>query len=65
MKYRLTAQVTISLSTIVEAKNREEALAIARDRDLTSIIDQGADERMWVTSGELDGTPTGITIEET
>lgn len=63
-KYRLSAEVTISLSTIVAASTEQEALDIARGRELAQITDYGEQSRVWVTSGELDGTPMDITVEQ-
>ncbi len=63
-KYRLSAAVIISLSTIVEAETEEEALDIAHGRELARITDHGEQSKVWVTSGELDGTPMDITVGE-
>lgn len=65
--YQLKANITISLTTIVEADSKEDALDQALDRSLIHLCHQcagGHPEEEWVTSGELDGSPTGIEVDE-
>lgn len=61
MKYKLTAKMTISVYTEVEADSLEEAIKIAEDRDYMSIASNGADseESEWMCD-ELDGYPFEI-----
>ncbi len=62
-KYMVTAVVTISVSTVVEATSKKEALDIAYERSLTRIVDRGHKGREWCTSGELDGIPQSLVAE--
>jgi hypothetical protein len=63
--YRVNGQVTISISTLVNAKSAEDAIRIATNRSMCAIYESGSDEtEEWVTSGELDGEPRGLTAEE-
>lgn len=70
MKYRVSALVTISVWTDVEADSEEEAKEIAEERPLQGLCHQcssarfGEGEREWRTSGELDGVPKELTAEE-
>ena len=61
-KFRLTANVTISVYTEVEADTLEEAIEIAKERDLMVIVGTGGDTKTnaWMTD-ELDGMPENIT----
>jgi hypothetical protein len=68
-KYRVGAQVTISIYTDVEASSREEALEIAAGRDMAAIHHATHDTsaiaaKEWVTSGELDGEPRELRVED-
>jgi hypothetical protein len=68
-KYRVCAQVTISIYTDVEAGSRKEALEIAAGRDMAAIHHAVYDTAAiaaaeWVTSGELDGEPCDLRIED-
>jgi len=60
-KFRLTANVTISVYTEVEAETIEEAKAIAEERELCSITNTGGDteDDVWMCN-ELDGMPLDI-----
>jgi len=60
-KFRLTANVTISVYTEVEAETLEEAKAIAEERYLCSITNTGGDteDEVWMCD-ELDGMPLDI-----
>ncbi len=63
--YRVNGLVTISISTLVNAKSAEDAIRIATNRSMCAIYESGSDEtEEWVTSGELDGEPRGLTAEE-
>jgi hypothetical protein len=67
MKYRVNATVTISLSTVVEAKNKHEAQILAECRSLCSLGDPSrhnqTPETCWCHSGEIDGIPQVTDIE--
>ena len=62
--FKLEAFVTISLYTEVEAETLEEAIEIAEERDLMTIVDNGHDDETiaWMAD-ELDGTVKNITHE--
>jgi len=63
-KYTLTANVTISIYTEVEANSLEEAIKIAQDRDIET-TQHRADEQIkefWCAD-EYDGTPQNISEE--
>jgi hypothetical protein len=62
-KWRVTAQVTISILTDVDAPSEAEALDIAADLPMQSLCNacaSGDPDGQWVTSGELDGTPDKV-----
>lgn len=66
--YTVVGLLTISVHTRVEANSPEEAIEIARGRDVPGLCHQcsnseRADEE-WSTSGELDGEPYDLAIEE-
>ncbi len=66
-RYRVTSEVTISLSTVVYAKSKAQALSLASDKPIVSLCHQCADgeqDEEWVTSGELDGEPQNLVVEE-
>lgn len=67
MKFRVSAMVTISVSTLVEAPNRKKAIQEAQNRGLQGLCHHCAsprtDHEEWVTSGELDGEPFDLAIE--
>lgn len=67
-KFTLSAQVTISIHTVVEANSEEEAIQIAEDRPLCTLMDCGRMgehvEEVWFHSGELDGVPQDISIDK-
>ena len=63
--YRVEAEVTISVSTLVEAKSMAEAIRIAEQRGMTAIHENCPDETAeWVTTGELDGEATNLVATE-
>lgn len=66
MKYRVTGQVTISVSTVVEAQNKGEAILESYKRDLQSLPSSHHedDTREWCHSGELDGSVRVVDVEE-
>ena len=67
MRFRVTAEVTISISTLVEAKTARGALKQAKERGMVSLCHQcalGDDKQEWVTSGELDGEPRNLRVEK-
>ena len=61
-KIALTAEITISLYTEVEAETLEEAIEIAEDRHLMTVVGTGGETKYdtWM-SDELDGMPENIT----
>lgn len=61
-KFTLTAEITISLYTEVEAETFEEAIKVAEERDLMAIVGTGGEtkEDTWMAD-ELDGVPKNIT----
>lgn len=61
MKYKLTALVTISVYTEIEANSLDEAIEIGLERDMCSITTTGGDteEDVWMCD-ELDGSPYHI-----
>jgi hypothetical protein len=66
-RYRLSAQVTISVSTVVDAESPEAAIEEAENRSMVSLCHQcagGEEEVEWITSGELDGEPQRVEATE-
>ncbi len=68
MKFTVSAQVTISIYTEVEASSAKEAEEIALARDMCSLTDpqrhgESADE-VWFHSGEIDGEAQIFWIKE-
>ncbi len=66
-RYRVCGVVTISISTVVHAKSKAAAEKAALERGMVSLCHQCADgdqDEEWVTSGELDGEPTELVVEE-
>lgn len=62
--YRVHSEITISVFTDVEARSPAEAEALALDRGvmyLCHVCASGDAASEWVTSGELDGSPSGAT----
>ena len=58
--YRVTALMTISVHTDVEAASLAQAIELAEDRQPGAIWESDSSESVreeWRTSGELDGTP--------
>lgn len=64
-KYSLYAQVTISCYTEVEASSREEAIEIAKDREMATLPHTGTfgwdESSQWIVD-ELDGEPSQIQV---
>lgn len=66
-KYIVSAQATISVFTEVSAANEAEALRIASERSMPGLCFQcatGSPRDEWATSGELDGEPEKLSVEE-
>jgi hypothetical protein len=67
-RYAVTAQVTISIHTYVKAETPEEAYNIAEARPMVGLCYQcggdGSVNEEWCTSGELDGSPDKMRVEE-
>jgi hypothetical protein len=66
-RYRVSATMTISVYTDVEAGSKDEALEKARDHQNQSFCAQcseGNPREEWVTSGELDGEPTALRADK-
>ena len=57
-KFKIIVDVIISVYTVIEAETLEEAIKIAKDRDLMHIIQDGSckKEDTFMTD-ELDGMP--------
>lgn len=60
-RYRVVAEVTISIHTDVEAATEDAAIDLAYERPMMALCylcgaAPGADQ--WVTSGEIDGDPS-------
>lgn len=67
-RFRVTGVATISVHTDVDAETPEEAIKIAQGRPMQGLCFQcanteGADDE-WRTSGELDGEPGDLEVEE-
>jgi hypothetical protein len=64
-QFKLTAQVTISISTIVGAETAEEALRIGARREVGHVnLDPTYEAtEYWLPGEELDGAPTDIAVE--
>lgn len=68
MQFKVTAAVTISVWTEVDADSEEQAKEIASDRAMQSLCHQcggsrrGEGREEWRTSGELDGTPFDLEV---
>lgn len=62
--YIVCGNVTISVSTLVEASSEEEAKVIAWRRDPGHIHDNGNCREEWITSGEIDGTPEIVSVSK-
>jgi hypothetical protein len=66
-KYRVCADVTISVSTVVEAESKEQAIEMAQEREMQGLCHQcstGNDREEWSLSGEIDGEPMNLRIEQ-
>ena len=65
-KYRLSGKVTISVSTVVEAGNKEQAIKIASKRENMEVIRDSyySEDSFWVIEGELDGEVFDINTDE-
>lgn len=60
-EYIVETVLTISVHTRVKATSKRKALKKAFSRDVTGLTigaEDSTDEEAWVTSGELDGTPS-------
>lgn len=60
-KFNLSAEVLVSVYTSVEAETLEEAIEIAKDRDIERYVFDDKDQRNteWVND-EYDGAPRNI-----
>lgn len=64
MKYTVSAKVTISIDTVVDAESEKEALRIAGDREDIETYEWGysnKNEVMWVAD-DYDGDPFDLEI---
>ena len=63
-KFNLTASITVSVYTVVEAETIEKAIIIAEDRDVEKLEygQKEASKHSWVND-ELDGSVFNITQE--
>lgn len=68
MRYTVSANVTISVFTEVDADSAEEAEEKVSDRGMIGLCHQCGGSRdaeeVWCTSGELDGEPRHLTATE-
>lgn len=69
-RWMVTAEVTISMHTMVEARTENEAREKAAESGMMHLCHQcaaGADRRdawnEWRTSGEFDGEPNIVAVE--
>lgn len=68
--FHVTAQVTISLNAQVWASSEKEAVELAAELSMPSFNENrryrehGVSDDEWRTSGELDGEPTDLVVEE-
>jgi hypothetical protein len=67
--YRVNAQVTISVSTLVEADSSRAAIEIAESRSMPSLCfacggTEDSEREEWSLGGDLDGEPTELFAEE-
>lgn len=65
MTYYISAQVTVSIFTRVEASSEEEALELAADRPMQGFCHQcatGDEDIEWSLSEELDGTAEDLKV---
>jgi len=67
-RYRVQGELTISVSTIVWATSAAAAKTLAEDKPVQGLCHQCSsgdeEETEWVTSGELDGAPAKLQVEE-
>lgn len=66
-EYRFSAQVTVSISTTVEADTEEEARVLVEEREMQSLCHycaSGDENQCWSLSGELDGTAQEVKLAE-
>lgn len=66
-RYRVEADITISIATAVRARDAAHAIQLARLQELPTIMENGLNdpdpEDGWLTSGEMDGEPKNLTAE--
>jgi hypothetical protein len=64
-EYLISAKVTVSVYTKVEAETLEEAIEIAKDRTPMSVTSNGGDneEENWMLD-EIDGEPFDLHEEK-
>lgn len=64
--FRVTGQVTISCYVDIAAETEERAKRLAVDAPMQTFCNSCAsgDDGAWSTSGELDGTPTVLSVEK-
>lgn len=65
-KWTVTGHVTISVTTVVEAKSEAMARRIANTRQLSTVhVPSDADENSeWVSGEELDGEVSVVSVDE-
>jgi hypothetical protein len=65
-KYIVSGEMTISVSVIVEAADPKEAKNLARQASVRTLCASCSNthEGEWSTSGELDGVPSIIDVQE-
>lgn len=68
-KFRVNAEVTITILKTIEAESKEAAIEAAHDLSMPSLCYQCSgggegDDDTWELTGELDGSACEITVEE-
>jgi hypothetical protein len=63
-RYHFGAEVTISIHAEVEASSESEARELLSDYPMGTIHENDWDDGVWKTSGELDGEPCNIRLDE-
>ena len=63
MQYSLSAQITVTAYTVVEADTPEEAVLAAENRDCCFDGFGYPDNEYWIVE-EIDGIPQNIYVEE-
>lgn len=62
MEFNITARITVSCTTRVEASTKEEALEIAAARHVAEVVCTEEPQDAWVV--DTDGVPKGLCVDE-